>query len=89
MYWGMKKNKPVAPEVREQILRRIKEEGISAGEAAKDAGVHETTIYAWLGRGIKGNPSLGELMRLRRENQELLALVGELTLQHSRRQKKI
>jgi transposase-like protein len=44
----MKKNHRIAPEVREQILRRIKEEGISVEQAAKDAGVPNTTIYGWL-----------------------------------------
>lgn len=84
----MKKNYRIAPEVREQILRRIKEEGISVEDAAKDAGIHHTTVYKWLGRGVKGNPSLSELVRLRRENQELLALVGELTLTASQAKKK-
>jgi transposase InsO family protein len=50
----MKKYHRVAPEVKEQILRRIKEEGVSVAEAAKDAGIHETTIYDWLGKGLKG-----------------------------------
>jgi transposase-like protein len=43
----MKKHYRTAPEVREQILKRIKEEGISVEQAAKDAGVHNTTIYGW------------------------------------------
>lgn len=84
----MKKNHRIAPEVREQILRRIKEEGISVEQAAKDAGVHNTTIYGWLGKGVKGNPTIGELVRLKRQNDELLALVGELTLKASQTQKK-
>lgn len=84
----MKKQHRVAPEVREQILRRIKEEGISVEQAAKDAGVHNTTIYGWLGKGVKGNPTIGELVRLKRQNDELLALVGELTLKASQTQKK-
>lgn len=84
----MKKHHRVAPEVREQILRRIKEEGISVETAAKDAGVHNTTIYGWLGKGVRGNPTIGELVRLKRQNDELLALVGELTLKASQTQKK-
>ncbi len=88
LYGTMKKNYRIAPEVREQILRRIKEEGISVETAAKDAGVHNTTVYGWLGKGVKGNPTIGELVRLKRENAELLALVGELTLKASQTQKK-
>ena len=88
LYDTMKKNYRIAPEVREQILRRIKEEGISVEAAAKDAGVHSTTVYGWLGRGVRGNPSISELVRLKRQNEELLALVGELTLKASQAQKK-
>ncbi len=84
----MKKNYRIAPEVKEQILKRIKEEGISVEDAAKDAGVHNTTVYKWLGRGVRGNPSVGEIVRLKRQNEELLSLVGEFTLQLSHAQKK-
>jgi transposase-like protein len=84
----MRKLHRVAPEVREQILKRIKEEGVPVATAAKDAGLNPTTIYGWLGRGVKGNPTIGELVRLKRQNEELLALVGELTLKASQAQKK-
>jgi hypothetical protein len=50
--------------------------------------VSEATVYGWLGRGVKSAPSISELVRLKRQNEELLALVGELTLQMSRAQKK-
>jgi hypothetical protein len=38
--------------------------------------------------GVKGTPTIGELVKLKRQNEELLALVGELTLASSRTQKK-
>lgn len=84
----MKKTYRIAPEVREQIMKRIKEEGVSVEQAAKDAGIHNTTIYNWLGKGVKNAPTIGEVVRLKREKEELLALVGELTLNVSRSQKK-
>lgn len=84
----MKKNYRIAPEVREQILKRIKEEGVSVAEAAKEHGVSEGSINGWIGKGVKNAPTIGELVRLKRQNDELLALVGELTLSVSRSQKK-
>lgn len=84
----MKKSYRIAPEVREQILKRIKEEGIPISQAAKDHGVSEAAVYRWLGRGLKNAPSIGEFVRLKRQNEELLALVGELTFKESRSQKK-
>ena len=84
----MKKHYRIAPEVKEQILKRIKEEGVSVSQAAKEHGVSEATIYGWLGKGVKNAPTIGELVRLKRQNEELLALVGELTLKASQSQKK-
>jgi transposase-like protein len=84
----MKKKYRVAPEVREQILKRVKEEGVSVEAAAKDAGIHHTTIYGWLGKGATAAPSWSEYAKLRRENKALLELVGQVTLQLSESQKK-
>jgi len=84
----MKKNYRIAPEVKEQILKRIKEEGVSVIEAAKEHGLNPTTIYSWLSRGIKDIPTLGELARIKRQNNELLNLVGELTLKMNQTKKK-
>ena len=84
----MKKQYRIAPDVREQILKRIKEEGVPVAQAAKDAGVSDNTVYGWLGKGIRNAPTFGELVRLKRQNEELLALVGELTLKMSQSQKK-
>lgn len=84
----MKKSYRVAPEIREQILKRIKEEGVPVSQAAQEHGVSTATIYGWLGRGLKNAPTIGEVVRLKRQNEELLALVGELTLKASQSQKK-
>lgn len=84
----MKKHYRTAPEVKEQILKRIKEDGVSVVDAAKEHGLHESTIYGWIGKGVRNAPTIGELVRLKRQNEELLALVGELTLRASQAQKK-
>lgn len=84
----MKKNYRIAPEVREQILKRIKEEGTSVSQAAKDHGVSEATVYGWLGKGVQSTPSWMEFAKVKRENKALLELVGEITLKLSESQKK-
>ena len=83
-----KKGYRVAKEVKAEIVRRVKEEGISVSQAAKDAGVHETTIYGWLGSKVEGIPSILEYAKLKRENDELLRLVGLMTLKLNETQKK-
>lgn len=84
----MKKHYRIAPDVREQIVKRIKDEGVPVSQAAKDHGIHETTIYGWLGKGAEGTPSWAEFAKLKRENKVLLELVGEITLKLSESQKK-
>lgn len=78
----------IAPEVKEQILNRIKNDGISVAEAAKDHGISDQTIYRWIAKKVEGQPTLSELLKLKRENAQLLTLVGEMTLKLSETQKK-
>jgi len=78
----------VAPEVKADAIRKIKEEGLTVAQAAKDYGVHEITIYGWLGAGAQGQPTWSEFAKVQKQNKELLALVGELTLRLSAEQKR-
>jgi len=84
----MTKQRRIAPEIKEQILARVKNDGISVTDAAKDHGVNPTTIYEWLKSGVENQPSFAELSRLKRENLDLKLLVGEMTLKLSEAQKK-
>lgn len=83
-----KKGHRVAPEVKAETIRRIKEEGISVEQAAKDAGVHSTTVYGWMGAGASGAPSWSEFVRLQKQNKELFEVIGEITVKLSQAQKK-
>ena len=78
----------IPPEVKEQIINRIKNDGVAVAEVAKEHGVSEQTVYNWLGRKAQGVPSILELAKLKRENDELLRLVGKITLTLSETQKK-
>lgn len=83
----MKKH-TIAPELKEQIISRIKNEGVSVMQAAKDHGIAEGTIYAWIAKKVEGQPNLGEIIKLKKENEQLLKLVGEMVLKLSESQKK-
>jgi transposase-like protein len=78
----------IAPEVKAQIINRIKNDGVSVAQAAKDAGVSDASIYTWLGKKVEGGPSVLEVAKLKKENAQLLQLVGEITLKLSASQKK-
>ena len=83
----MKKHR-VAPEVKAQIISRIKNDGVFVSQAATDHGVSTGSIYTWLGKKADGGPSVLEIAKLRKENAILLQLVGEITLKLSESQKK-
>jgi len=78
----------VAPEIREQIINRIKEGSVTVAQAAKEHGVSDVTVYDWLGKKADGTPSILEFAKVKRERDELLRLVGEITLKLSEAQKK-
>ena len=83
----MKRNK-IAPEMKEQIINRIKNDGVTVSEVARDHGIPESTIHTWIARKVEGNPSLGDLLKLKKENDQLKILLGEITLKLSETQKK-
>jgi len=83
----MKKHR-IAPEIKEQIINRIKNDGVTVKTAAEEHGIPESTIHTWLARRAEGSPSLGDIIKLKRENDQLKILLGEITLKLSETQKK-
>jgi transposase-like protein len=77
----------IAPEIKEQIIGRIKNDGVSVATAAKEHGVSTVTIYSWLGTTARG-VSIIEHNKLKKENMLLKALIGELTLKLSSGEKR-
>lgn len=84
----MGRKKGIAAEVKADIIRRVKEEGVPVAQAAQDHGVSDQTIYNWLGGDIKAAPSWGEFSKLKRERDEFLRIIGELTVNLSTAQKR-
>ena len=77
--------KPIPKELKDEILTKIKVEGISGAEAARRYGINAKNIYRWLADGVGGTSSyVLELNRLKRENQQLKQLIGQLLLDHER-----
>jgi transposase-like protein len=78
----------VSPEVKQQILKRIKEEGVSVTQAAEEHGLSTQTIYGWIAKGVTAPPSVLEVSRLKREVQTLHEIIGRLTVKLSLAEKK-
>ena len=75
-----KKGYKISKEIKEQIINRIKHDGVSVAQAATDAGVSTVTIYSWLGTSARGAVSILEHNKLKKENQQLKEIIGELTV---------
>lgn len=84
----MSKKHRVSAEVKADIIRRIKGEGVSVSQAAKEHGIDDSTIYKWLGGNATGAPSFSEFSKLQKQNKDLLTIIGEMTLKLSEVQKK-
>ncbi len=78
----------VSPEVKQQILKRVKEEGVSVSQAAEEHGLSTQTIYGWIAKGVTAPPSVIEVSRLKREVQTLHEIIGRLTVKLSLAEKK-
>jgi len=73
--------------VKDEVLGKIRG-GRKVSEVAKEHGIHEMTVRSWLERETAAGASeILETSRLRRENEALLRLVGQLTYE-SETQKK-
>lgn len=78
----------VSKETKEEIIKRIKDDGVSVSQAAEDHGVSVASIYTWLGGTARSSVSVLEHNKLKKENEALKQLIGDITLQLSQQQKK-
>jgi len=77
----------IAKEVREEILKRVKQ-GEKVAIVSKDYGVSEVTIYSWLKGSTTKHISVLQYNKAMKENRELKAIVGALMIEVERLKKK-
>ncbi|TAK97471.1 MAG: hypothetical protein EPO08_21260 [Rhodospirillaceae bacterium] len=80
--------KVISKEIKEQVLARIKNDGATVTQVAKDAGISTKTVYNWLTKGATPNGEVLENRRLKKEVEGLYALVGKLTAELEKTKKK-
>lgn len=78
----------VSKDVKQQILKRIRDDGIPVSQVAQEHGLSNNTIYTWLSKAVNAGPSILEMAKLRRENQMLKELLGQITLEMNLAKKK-
>ena len=78
----------IAKEIKDEIINKIRHEGLSVTEAATNYGISNRTIYAWLGTKARGVISVLEHNKLKKENEQLKQIIGDLTIKMSVETKK-
>lgn len=68
----------VPKDVKEYVLKRVKEGGKSVAEIAREHGIGKGAIYKWLKEETGGSDPL--IYKLQKENHLLKQLVAELSL---------
>jgi transposase-like protein len=77
----------IATEVKQEILEKVKQ-GEKVVELGKQYGVSEKTIYYWLRTKASNGVSMVEHNKLKRENEDLKAIIGALMMELERGKKK-
>jgi len=71
--------KRYSKEIKEEVVGKIRD-GQRVSEVAKTYGINELTVRSWLERDTTSPAAETlELSRLRRENEALLRIIGQLT----------
>lgn len=66
------------PDVKQRVLHRIKDDGVPAAQAAREADVNPKTVYGWLARETEREPGILEVNRLKRELAQAYEVLGRL-----------
>jgi len=79
----------IPKEIKEQVLSRIKNDGVTVAQAARDAGISDNTVYGWVAKTANGvNNEAIENARLKRELAGVYELLGKLTAELAAYKKK-
>ena len=77
----------VSDDKKQEIVRKVRDEGKKVSELAVEYSVSTKSIYTWLRDGVKGDNSALEIARLKRETEMLYGLLGKPTAKASRSKK--
>lgn len=82
-------SKRYAQAVKDEVLGKIRS-GRKVADVAREHGIIEATVRNWLERDTAtGSSEILETSRLRRENEALLRLVGQLTYESDMQKKNL
>ena len=68
----------LSEEQKQEIIKRVQEKGERVADLAKEYGTNPKNIYNLLRRTAQGPSALLEVAKLKRENEALIKIIGEL-----------
>ncbi|PWB38763.1 MAG: hypothetical protein C3F02_02535 [Parcubacteria group bacterium] len=80
-------HRKIDPDVKDRIIDKIKNDGMTVKEASVEFGVSTNAIYNWIGAKGRTEPGTLEMSKLRRENEALKQIIGQLLLDSERGKK--
>ena len=79
--------KRIDPAIKDRIIDKIKNSGLTVREASVEFGISPHAIYNWIGSKGRTGPGVLEIGKLRRENETLKQIIGQLLLDSERGKK--
>lgn len=81
--FNMAKGVVTPTEIRNEIITKIRDEGLTVTEASKQYGFGTTAIYTWLRDGVSNSSAslILENNKLKKENEQLYNLLGRATVE--------
>jgi len=76
----------ITAELKQEVINKIRNEGLSVRDASTDYGISTKSIYRWLRDGVAGGSTnlILENNRLKKEVEQLYALLGKATAEMKR-----
>lgn len=77
----------IAPEIKQEVLERIKNEGWSCARAAREYSLSPKTVYSWIHQneiGGSGKSMQLEINRLKKELDNAYRVIGQLSIEVKR-----
>ena len=80
-------NQPIQKDIKDQILARVREGKETVVNIAQQHGVKVNTVYGWISKGLGNGSPVLEASRLKKENERLKQIIGNMVLNLERGKK--